>query len=80
MLGVAVGDEYKQINVYKKQFRVSFPLLPDTKGEVFQALKLPSVPYMMMTDREGKVLMSHGGAIKDLDQTLKEIRDIHKQQ
>lgn len=80
MLGVSVGDEQKQINVYKKQFRVSFPVLSDKGGEMFQAFKLPGVPCMIVVDKEGKVLMSHSGPMKDLDETLKEIREIHKQQ
>jgi peroxiredoxin len=80
ILGVGVGDEDKQINAYKKQLRVSFPLLSDKEGKVFQAWKLQGVPYMLVVNKEGKVLMSHGGAMKDFDETLKEIREIHKQQ
>lgn len=80
MLGVAAGNDEKQIAVYKKQTRISFPVLPDKEGEVFTVLKVPGTPYMIMTDRAGKVLMSHAGVIKDLDQLLKEIREIHKQQ
>jgi thioredoxin-related protein len=80
MMGVAAGNDTKQIEVYKKQFRISFPVVPDKKYEVFQALGVPGTPYMIMTNKEGKVLMSHGGGIEDLDQMLKEIREIHKQQ
>ena len=80
MLGVAGGNDPKQIAVYKKQFRVSFPIVPDKNREVFQALGVPGTPYMVMTNKEGKVLMSHAGLIEDLDQMLKEIREIHKQQ
>jgi peroxiredoxin len=80
MLGVAVGNDDKQIAVYKKQFRVSFPVVPDKKLEVFKTLGVPGTPYLIMTNKEGKVLMSHGGVIEDLDQMLKDIREIHKQQ
>ena len=80
MLGVAAGNDSKQIAVYKKQFRVSFPIVPDKKYEVFDALGVPGTPYMIIANKEGKVLMSHGGLIEDLDQMLKEIREIYKQQ
>jgi len=80
MLGVAVGNDSKEIAAYKKQLRVSFPMLPDKEGEVFLALELQGVPYMIMASKEGKVLMTHAGVIEDLDRMLKEIREIHKQQ
>ena len=80
MMAVAAGNDNKQIAVYKKQFRVSFPILPDQKGDAFTALAVPGTPYMIVTNKEGKVLFSHGGVITDFDQTLKEIREIHKQQ
>jgi hypothetical protein len=80
MLGVSIGDDHKKVEAFRKQFRVSFPIVPDQTGEVFTALKLPGVPYMIMTDRDGKVLMSHNGALKDLDKMLKEIREIHGKQ
>lgn len=80
MMGVAAGNDNKQIDVYRKQFRVSFPIVPDKKAEIFSALAVPGTPYMIVSNKEGKVLLSHGGGIEDLDQMLKEIREIHKQQ
>ena len=80
MLGVAVGNDNEEIEAYKKQLRVSFPMVPDKEGEVFMALELLGVPCMIMTNKEGKVLMSHTGMIEDPDRMLKEIREIHKQQ
>lgn len=80
MLGVAVGNDNKEIEAYKKQLRVSFPMVPDKEGEVFMALELQGVPCMIVTNKEGKVLMSHTGMIEDPDRVMKEIRMIHKQQ
>lgn len=77
MLGVAPGNDSRQISVYKKQFRVFFPMVPDTEGKIYYALGVPTVPYMIVTNTEGKVLMSHRGMIADLDQMLKELREIH---
>jgi hypothetical protein len=80
VLGVAVGNDNKEIEAYKKQLRVSFPMVPDKEGEVFMALELQGVPCMIVTNKEGKVLMSHTGMIEDPDRVMKEIRMIHKQQ
>ncbi|MEJ2725224.1 MAG: TlpA disulfide reductase family protein [Deltaproteobacteria bacterium] len=79
MIGVALADESKQVAIYKKKFRVSFPAVFDTDYEVFQALGVPSTPYVIVTNKQGKVLMSHGGMIKHFDQMLKEIKQIDKQ-
>jgi thioredoxin-related protein len=80
MLGVAAGNDNKQIDVYKKQFKVSFLVVPDKSLEVFKGLGVPGTPYIILTTKEGKVLMNHIGVIEDLDQMLKEIREILKQQ
>jgi len=80
VFGVAVGDELKQITAFKKQFRVFFPVVPDTDGDVYGDLGIPGVPYTVVTNKEGKVLMTHSGVIEDLDKMLKEIRELHKQQ
>jgi peroxiredoxin len=80
MIGVALADESKQVAAYKKKFRVSFPAVLDKDYEVFQTLGVPRTPYLIVTNKEGKVLMSHGGVIKDFDQMLKQIREILQQQ
>lgn len=80
MLGVAAGGDIKQAAAYKKQFRVTFPVVPDEEGEVYYGLGVPTVPFMLVTDTQGKVLMTHTGQISDLDHVLKEIREIHKEQ
>jgi len=55
-------------------------MVPDKEGEVCLALELLGVPYTIMANKEGKLLMTHTGLIEDLDRMLKEIREIHKQQ
>jgi hypothetical protein len=80
VLAVASGDDEKRIDAFKKQLNLSFPFVPDKEYKLFLALKLPGLPHMIMTNKEGKVLMSHGGMIKDLDQMLQEIRGIHAKQ
>jgi len=80
MLAASAGNDIQQIRAYKKQFRVSYPVVPDRLLELYKGLKVPGTPYMIVVNKEGKVLWSHGGVIDDFDQMLKEIREIHAQQ
>jgi len=80
MMGIAVGNDAKQIRGYKKQFRVSFPVFPDKKFEILDLLGNPATPFMYVATTQGKILLTHGGIIEDLDGFLKEIRELHKNQ
>jgi hypothetical protein len=80
LIGIGIVDSDKKVEAYKKSFRVPFPLFPDEKGDIFMVVGKPSTPTMVVTTTGGKVLMSHGGLIKDFDGLVKEIREIHKKQ
>ena len=79
-MGVAVGNDESQIDTYKKELCVSFLIVPDKKGEIYYALGIPTLPFMIITNPEGKLLMSHRGIIEDPEEILKEIREMHGQQ
>lgn len=79
VLGLAVGNDEKQIEAYKKDLCVSFPIVPDRTGEVYYALGIPTLPFMIITNPEGKLLMTHRGILEDPDHMLREIREIHGQ-
>jgi hypothetical protein len=80
VLGVCVGNNPRQVGVCKSQFRVPYPLFPDERHNIHAALGSSGTPFMIVTDNAGKVLMTYGGVIKDLDEILAEIRAIHKEQ
>ena len=80
LIGVAFANDKKQIDAFKTQFKAVFPIFPDKEGVIFTAVGKPGTPTMVMTTPGGKVLMSHGGLIKDFDALLKELREIHKKQ
>ena len=80
MMGIAVGNDAKQIGVYKKQFRVAYPVLPDKEFKILEVLGYPATPFMYLATPQGKILLTHGGSIGDLDAFLKEIRELHKNQ
>jgi hypothetical protein len=78
MLGIACGNDQKEISVYRKNFRVAFPLFSDKKYEIYNAIGNPGTPFMILVTVDGKVLMTHRGLVQDLDQLLKEVREAHK--
>jgi len=80
VLGIGVGSKSKHVTAYKKKFRVQFPLIPDRKKVVFKELGSPGYPFTILADSNGKVLLTHGGLIDDVDAFLLEIRKIHEQQ
>jgi hypothetical protein len=81
LIGIAISNNKKQVGAFKTQFRTSFPIFPDEKGDIFLAMEKPGTPMMVVTTPGvRKVLMSHGGLIEDFDKLVKEVREIHKKQ
>jgi len=80
VLGIGVGSKAKHVEAYKQKFRVPFPLFPDLKKVIFKELGSPGYPFTILADKSGKVLLTHGGLIDDVDAFLLEIRKIHEQQ
>jgi hypothetical protein len=78
MIGIALGVQPKDLEVYKKTFKVEFPLFADPKKEIEDMVKekVKFVPLLLLLDKNGKVLMSHGGPIVNFDALLAEIRKI----
>lgn len=80
VLGICAGNNQKQVEVCKSQFRIPFPLFPDEKHDIHIALGAGGTPFMIVANSKGKVLVTHSGVIQDFDKTLAEIRELHKKQ
>jgi hypothetical protein len=80
LMAIAFGNDEKQINAFKTQFRAMYPIFPDKEGAIYEAVGKPPTPTTVMTTPGGKILMSHGGLISDFDGLLKELREIQKKQ
>ncbi|MBN1105985.1 MAG: redoxin domain-containing protein [Deltaproteobacteria bacterium] len=78
VLGICVGNNQKQVDVCKSQFRVPYPLFPDERHDIHAALGGVGTPTTMVIGKDGKVLMTHSGVIKDFDKFLAEIRELHR--
>jgi hypothetical protein len=80
LMGIAFGNDQKQVNAFKTQVRAMYPIFPDKEGEIYFAVGKPPTPSTVMTTPGGKILMSHGGLWTDFDGMLKELREIQKKQ
>jgi peroxiredoxin len=80
IIGICIGNDKRQIDAFKKSFKVPFPLFPDENSAIAQAMGVMETPTMVLVTHNGKVLMSHSGVIQDFDGLLKVLRDNHKKQ
>jgi peroxiredoxin len=80
IIGICIGNAKTQIEAFKKSFKVPFPLFPDEKFAIAQAVEMMETPTMVLVTHSGKVLWSYSGAIQDFDGLLRVLRENHKKQ
>ena len=80
MLGIGIGNKPYEIGVYKKNFNVPFPLFADPNKEIQEKSAIEHIPLTVLVDQKGKVLLSHLGLVKSVDEFIGEIRAFHKKQ
>lgn len=80
VIGVGLTNKQQEIDIYKKTFRVDFPLIADPEKAIAEKTGIKDIPMTVLVDKKGKVLLSHLGVIDNMDDFLKEIRELHKKQ
>jgi thiol-disulfide isomerase/thioredoxin len=79
IIGVAIGSDKPQVDAFRKNFKIPFPLFIDENFAISAGMGGVDTPTtMVLAASNGKVLASHVGVIKDFDGFLKELRAIHK--
>lgn len=78
VIGVAAGNKYFQIDAYRDQFKVAFPIIEDPYLKFHKGIGSPGVPFMILASNDGKVLKTHIGLIEDVDAILEEMRELIK--
>ena len=81
-LGVGVGNNMKTVNDFRREFDVMFPLVPDPKFGILNALGNPGgTPYTMILRKTSGGLMlmaAHFGVLDSAEEFVDEIREISK--
>jgi peroxiredoxin len=80
VIGVGLTNKQQEIDIYKKTFRVDFPLIADPQKAIAEKTGIKDIPMTVLVDKKGKVLISHLGVIDKMDEFLKEIRELQKKQ
>lgn len=78
MIGIAFGNNDKEVFAFKNRHKIRYPIFPDQECAIATVLGIMETPGMVLTTTDGKVLASHAGMIRDFDGFLKELRDICK--
>lgn len=80
VIGIGVGNNLREINAYRTEFRVGFPLAPDVNFQIHKLLGEPRTPFTILASRSGEVLLTHQGVVQNLDEFLRQIRKCDEKQ
>jgi thiol-disulfide isomerase/thioredoxin len=73
MMGVGFYSKRAAMEVWRIKYDAPFPLIPDPKALVGQALDIPGVPTYAVLDRQGRVVFVHAGEIGNPEKFLRQI-------
>jgi len=80
IIGICAGNDKKQTDAFRKNFKVSFPLIPDEHFAIALGARVSKTPATVLVTSGGEVLWSHCGEIEDFDGLLKALRENLKKQ
>jgi hypothetical protein len=75
-LAIGIGNSSSQLNAFKQQHKVAFPMLNDTTGVSMAMGDLPTPTTLIVSCATGKVLDSHVGLIWSADGFAGKIADL----
>jgi hypothetical protein len=73
-IAIALGNSPEEVQGYKDNFKVEFPLFADPKKEFQEKMKVKAVPFTVLLDNKGKIIMDHSGNIGNFDEYVTEIK------
>ncbi len=79
MIGIALGNKPRGVKVYRKKFRVPFPLFADPDFSIYEQLGKPKTPTTIVV-ANGNVLSAHVGTIEDINEYLHQLRKFRQQE
>jgi len=76
MLGIVTIGDQKAVDAFKATFGVKFPLIPDPKMEIFKAFQSPPIPFLLLINKNGEIVLTHQGYLKNVDEFYGKIKKI----
>lgn len=80
IFGIAIGNTLREVESYKAEYKVLFPVLTDYDFAVHDALGNPRVPYTIYVKKMGKgktVVDMHQGVLDSAETVLKKVRSLN---
>jgi peroxiredoxin len=79
MIGIGTGNNQREIEAFKTNLRVPFPLFTDLDFKIHKKIGEPRTPFTILTTNNGKVLLIHSGVVEDTDEFIGRIKKFHEQ-
>jgi peroxiredoxin len=79
ILGIGTGNTQREVEAFKTNLRVPFPLFTDLDFKIHKKIGEPRTPFTILTTNRGKVLLIHSGVVEDIDEFIGRIKTIHKE-
>jgi hypothetical protein len=76
MLGIAAGATNMEVDLIRKEWKISHPVIADEKFELHKVLGEPRTPFTLLVDKDNRVLFAQEGVIKDMDRFYQTIKDL----
>ncbi|MDQ1333843.1 MAG: hypothetical protein QG552_793 [Thermodesulfobacteriota bacterium] len=78
LLAIAVGATANEIKYFTDEYRIAYPVTKDSKFDIHKALGEPRTPFTMLVTRDRKVLFTHLGIIRDMDNFFSKVKGLLK--
>jgi peroxiredoxin len=80
MIGIAAGNNEKEVESFKKEYKVPYPILSDIKFDAHTAVGSPRTPFTIWVRKDGQgksiVVSTHLGLIDSVKSALDETRAV----
>lgn len=80
IMGFAAGNTPEEVDQYKREYRIPYPIFPDPNFDAHQAVGSPRTPFLIWVrkDKEGKVIVvsTHLGLIDSPEKIIAESKAV----
>lgn len=80
IIGIASGNNLAEVEQYKKEYKIPYPILPDSKFDAHNAVGSPRTPFTIWVRKDiqgkGVVVSTHLGAIESAEKAIEETKAV----
>jgi len=80
IIGIAAGNSLAEVKHYKKEYKIPYPILPDSEFDAHNAVGSPRTPFTIWvrkdTQGKGVVVSTHLGGIESAEKTIEETKAV----